>query len=300
MDIDLLSKMVKELILDNDRVVLPGLGSFVAEVVPSAFSDKGYTINPPYRRLYFRSKPDEGSELAEFYAATNKVEKDVAERIIIDFVNELRTILHTKKTVVFPGLGRLRATRENNAFFVADEDLDIYPAGFGLEPISLKTHQETREEVSAALVGLKSILEETVPEMPVADIPVQETPVQEEPVQEVSVPEVPVPEESAPEESAPEEAVPEEVVPEETLPELPAAEEVVPEKPAPEVVEEKVVETPVVEQRKKRGILKTLLIVAAVLLVLLTIYAVVGRIFPELVDRFLYTPEELNILNRKL
>ena len=41
MDIDLLSKMVKELILDNDRVVLPGLGSFVAEVVPSTFSDKG-------------------------------------------------------------------------------------------------------------------------------------------------------------------------------------------------------------------------------------------------------------------
>ena len=310
MDIDLLSKMVKELILDNDRVVLPGLGSFVAEVVPSTFSDKGYTINPPYRRLYFRSKPDEGSELAEFYAATNKVEKDVAERIIIDFVNELRTILHTKKTVVFPGLGRLRATRENNAFFVADEDLDIYPAGFGLEPISLKTHQETREEVSAALVGLKSILEETVPEMPVADIPVQETPVeetlvedipvQEEPVQEVSVPEVPVPEESAPEESAPEEAVPEEVVPEETLPELPAAEETVPEKPAPEVLEEKVVETPAAEQSKKRGFLKTILIIAAVLLVLLTIYAVVGRIFPELVDRFLYTPEELNILNRKL
>lgn len=295
MDIDLLSKMVKELILDNDRVVLPGLGSFVAEVVPSAFSDKGYTINPPYRRLYFRSKPDEGSELAEFYAATNKVEKDVAERIIIDFVKELRMILHTKKTVVFPGLGRLRATRENNAFFVADEDLDIYPAGFGLEPISLKTHQETREEVSAALVGLKSILEETVPEMPVADIPVQEIPVQEEPVQEVSVPEVPVPEESAPEE-----AVPEEVVPEETLPELPAAEETVPEKPAPEVLEEKMVETPAAEQRKKRGFLKTILIIAAVLLVLLTIYAVVGRIFPELVDRFLYTPEELNILNRKL
>jgi hypothetical protein len=84
------------------------------------------------------------------------------------------------------------------------------------------------------------------------------------------------------------------------LPELPAAEETVPEKPAPEVVEEKVVETPAAEQRKKRGFLKTILIIAAVLLVLLTIYAVVGRIFPELVDRFLYTPEELNILNRKL
>ena len=142
MDIDLLSKMVKELILDNDRVALPGLGSFVAEVVPSTFSDKGYTINPPYRRLYFRSKPDEGRELAGFYASTNKVEEDMAERIIKDFVSELKSVLHTKKTVVFPGLGRLRATKENNVFFIADEDLDIYPAGFGLEPISLKTHQE--------------------------------------------------------------------------------------------------------------------------------------------------------------
>ena len=290
MDIDLLSKMVKELILDNDRVVLPGLGSFVAEVVPSTFSDKGYTINPPYRRLYFRSKPDEGSELAEFYAATNKVEKDVAERIIIDFVKELRSILHTKKTVVFPGLGRLRATRENNAFFVADEDLDIYPAGFGLEPISLKTHQETREEVSAALVGLKSILEEAVPEVPVTDIPVtditvQETPVEETLVEDIPIQEVPVQEVSVPEVPASEESAPEEVVSGETMPEL---------------VEEKVVEIPAAQQSKKQGFLKTLLIVAAVLLVLLTIYAVVGRIFPELVDRFLYTPEELNILNRKL
>ena len=283
MDIDLLSKMVKELILDNDRVVLPGLGSFVAEVVPSAFSDKGYTINPPYRRLYFRSKPDEGSELAEFYAATNKVEKEVAERIIIDFVKELRSILHTKKTVVFPGLGRLRATRENNAFFVADEDLDIYPAGFGLEPISLKTHQETREEVSAALVGLKSILEEAVPE-------IQDVSVQDVSIPDVSVPEVPVREVP----------VSDEDVSVEDVQELPAEVEVVREEPAPAAVEEKVAEMPASEERKSRGFLKTVLVVAAVLLVLLTIYAVIGRLFPDLVDRFLYTREELNILNRKL
>ena len=164
MDIDLLSKMVKELILDNDRVVLPGLGSFVAEIVPSTFSDKGYTINPPYRRLFFRSKPDEGDMLVRFYAESNNVDVEIAERIIKDFLEELKNVLHTKKTVVFPGLGRLRATKENNVFFVADEDLDIYPAGFGLEPISLKTHEETPEEVAAAVQGLKEIIEEPVVE----------------------------------------------------------------------------------------------------------------------------------------
>lgn len=161
MDIDLLSKMVKELILDNDKVVLPGLGSFVAEIVPSTFTDKGYTINPPYRRLYFRSRPDQGEELAKFYAESNKVNLEVADKIVKDFVQELKSVLHVKKTVIFPGLGRLRATKENTVFFVADEDLDIYPDGFGLEPISLKTHQESREEVSAAVEGLKSILEVT-------------------------------------------------------------------------------------------------------------------------------------------
>jgi nucleoid DNA-binding protein len=163
MDIDLLSKMVKELILDKDRVVLPGLGSFVAEIVPSTFSDKGYTINPPYRRLFFRSRPDEGDELISFYASYNNVEREIADRIIRDFVKELKSVLHEKKTVVFPGLGRLRATKENNVFFVADETLDIYPEGFGLEPISLKTHQETAEEVTAAVEGLRSILAETAP-----------------------------------------------------------------------------------------------------------------------------------------
>lgn len=158
MDIDLLSKMVKELILDNDRVVLPGLGCFVAEIVPSTFSDKGYTINPPYRRLFFRTRPDQGDALTRFYAATNNVEVEIADKIIIDFVSELKSVLFSKKTVIFPGLGRLRATKENNVFFVADEDLDIYPAGFGLEPISLKTHQESAEEVTATVIGLRQIL----------------------------------------------------------------------------------------------------------------------------------------------
>ena len=162
MDIDLLSKMVKELILDDDRVVLPGLGSFVAEIVPSTFSDRGYTINPPYRRLFFRSKPDEGDKLVRFYAESNNVELEIAERIIRDFVSELKAVLHSKKTVVFPGLGRLRATKENNVFFVADEDLDIYPAGFGLEPISLKTHEETPQEVAEMVEGLKDIIDEPI------------------------------------------------------------------------------------------------------------------------------------------
>ncbi len=272
MDIDLLSKMVKELILDNDRVVLPGLGSFVAEVVPSTFSDKGYTINPPYRRLYFRAAPSQGRELIDFYAHTNKVAPDVAERIIGDFILEMRHILHTKKTVVFPGLGRLRATKENNLFFVADEGLDIYPAGFGLEPISLKTHQETTEEVTAAVAGLRSLLDET-PQSEPSRQECQE-PLKQEP---------------------------------EIIPSLEVAAESVSEPQrescdAPESAKEPETSEAVPPVQKHRGntFLKILAIAACILVVLTVTYAIAGRMFPEWMDQFLYTEEELRILNHRL
>ena len=159
MDIDLLSKMVKELILDKDEVSLPGVGTFVAEMVPSVFSDKGYTINPPYKRLSFRQKgTGDDSLLIGFYAKCNNLDIETASRIIREFLHEMRHVLETRKSIVFPGLGKLRATRENYFFFVADEDLDIYPEGFGLEPISLKTHEETPAEVSATMAALRGIL----------------------------------------------------------------------------------------------------------------------------------------------
>ena len=336
MDIDLLSKMVKELILDNERVVLPGLGSFVAEIVPASFSDKGYTINPPYRKLYFRSKPDEGSDLIPFYAKSNSVSEEIAERVIVDFVTELKTILFHKKTIIFPGLGRLRATKENNVFFVADEDLDIYPEGFGLEPISLKTHQATVAEVKEAVSDLKSIL--TEPELqpektpgiePIVEVPVEPESTNEDAVGpttedtaeaaeaaeaatvEVEQEEKPAAEEDSdggPEELVKEEA--EEVVEEE-------AEEVV-EEVAEEVVEE-VAEEPEIEELPtaelveddaaeelsaipvKKSFWKTLLKVVMWIIISLALltaaYVALAHICPQWIDQFLYTPEELELLD---
>ena len=319
MDIDLLSKMVKELILDDDKVVLPGLGCFVAEIVPAYFSDKGYTINPPYRKLYFRARPDEGDALIDFYAKSNDVSYEVAEKIIKDFIAEMKSILLSKKVVVFPGLGRLRATKENNVFFIADEDLDIYPEGFGLKPVSLKTHTETAAEVSAAVADLKSMLaaepDPTPEQEPVEEpdpTPAPEPEVVEEPEQ-VEEPESaeelePVEDPEPVEEPEPEIEILVEPMPEpEPEPEPEKEPETEPEpepvkEPEPEIVPEplpeKEPETPAVP--KKSGVKwgKMLLVVLIVLMILVAAYMAVGRLCPEWIDQFLYTPEELEILNR--
>lgn len=288
--------MIKELILDKDRVVLPGLGCFVAEMVPSTFSDKGYTINPPYRKLSFRSKPDTGDELIDFYVEANGLDRDVACRILGDFIRELRQVIFTKKVVILPGLGRLRATKENHLFFIPEEGLDIYPAGIGLEPISLKTHVETQQEVASAVAGLKSIMDEVVTERSFADAQDDRADVQDdkadaqdggEDIQDNAIEGVVGPTE----EDVVEEVATEEVV--ET------AEEVV-EAVAEEVVE---VETETVEKPKKsagKKVMTTMIVLVVLAVVLLGAFVVVARMMPGVFDTLLYTPEELEILNYKL
>ena len=254
MDIDLLAKMVKELVMDHDSVTLPGMGTFVAELVPATFADRGYTILPPYRRLYFSPKQGDDKLLIALYAQSNGISEEDATRILTDFLIGMKEVLKQKKTLVLNGLGRLRATRENHFFFVADEELDIYPAGFGLQPISLKTHEETPAEVAEAVA--------TIAEMLVAEP-------EPEPVPELEPEPVAEPEPApAPEPDPTPESVPE------------------PEKTAAKA-----------EKKGMAGWLKALLWVLAVLVLLLTALAVVGRIAPDWIDGFLYSPEEFEILH---
>ena len=285
MDIDLLAKMVKEAILDHDTVTLPGVGCFVAELMPSTFSDKGYTINPPYRRLYFSPKQGTDTYLVDLYARDNEeVDTEMATRILTEFLSEMKEVLKVKKTVVFPGLGRLRATRENHFFFVADEDLDIFPEGLGLAPLSLKTHVETPEEVATAVAGLAEIIAEPEAE----EIPGQAGNDEKE---EIS-PRAALGRNDSPEP----EPVKEEISPRAALGRN--------DSPEPEPVKEEISpraalgrndkEEPV--KKPSRKWLKVLLIVLGVLVALLVLFVVLERIAPGLLDPLLYSKEELQIL----
>lgn len=55
--------------------------------------------------------------MAEFYAEINGTDLETSKRILGEFIAGLRTTLQAKKVVIFPGLGRLRATKENTFFF---------------------------------------------------------------------------------------------------------------------------------------------------------------------------------------
>lgn len=278
MNIDLLSQMVYDLILEHDSLSLPGVGCFVAEIVPATFTDRGYTINPPYRKLSFRSSGPSDTLLVDLYAASNNVSAEVARKVLVEFLAEMKTLLYAKKNVVFPGLGRLRATRENNIFFVADEGLDIFPEGFALEPLSLKARKETPEEISRSVEKLEGILNgeepvaQTVTEAEEAAIEVvaDETPMDETPVDETPVLE---PYEPKPIES-------------ETL--------------VQEKAEEKAPVKAVSQTRKIwKGIGISVAVAVALAAIFIGGFVILAHLNPTFVDSLLYTPEELQVINWK-
>ena len=332
MDISLFSEMIKNLILDNDEVTLPGVGSFVSEVVPSSFSDKGYTINPPYRKLSFRHRQGKDNLLAEFYSKSNGTDLESAEKLVKVFLDGLEEDLRTKKTVEMPGLGRLRATREGTIFFIPDEDLDIYCSGFGLQPVSLKTHEETPEEVARAVSDLRKMVDDPVPPLKPLPETGQEEAVRTEPEPVPATDPASCPEPVAPapassssvEDSLAGPSAPVAAASTQDLPAAPAtpvelptpAAQDAPAAPAtpvelptpaaqdapvapatPDQSATQVSPAPSGNVRKKR-LLTGVAVVIFIALLALGGFILLSRLSPDLVDRMLYSDDELRLIER--
>ena len=167
MNVELLAKMIGQLVVDYDKVSLPGVGTFYVELMPASFSDKGFSMNPPYKTLSFNQVQTDDSLLVDLYAQANNLQDEVARPYIVQFLQELKQVLIEKKTIILPGLGKLRATRENNFFFVCDEKLDIFPEGFALKPISLKSLAGMEIEPINIQVPLPPVPGEPAIELPV-------------------------------------------------------------------------------------------------------------------------------------
>lgn len=312
--------MISELITDHNRVGLPGLGTFVAEVVPATFSDKGYTINPPYRRLSFHPSRSEDTLLIDFYAASNGISKEAAGLYLKQFLGEMKSVLKERKTIMLPGLGRLRATVENNFFFVPDPDLDIYPDGFALKPLSLKTISMADEveiplfppmEEEMEVKGAAEVEGESAGEAEAREIsenkeetgglsPESIQPESTQPEQQQSEP---TPHQASQPES-------EQLQPE-TGPTLQPEQQPGPgeqePQPRPEQPQSEISQTqPQPQSRPETGPVHAprrfrwwipLLVLLAVAAVALLAFLTVAQVAPDFIDSILYTPEELRIIN---
>ena len=149
MEINLFSQCIKDLIVENDRVDVPYLGTFTAEMVPASYSDRQTTIHPPYRKMSFRKgevSMDEGQLVLGKVMQVLGVSQEQAGVELGWCLSRLSSELEGRKSCRLPGLGVMRANARNEFFFVPDDDLDIWPDGLGLEPVSIKVSEKPEEE----------------------------------------------------------------------------------------------------------------------------------------------------------
>ena len=145
MEINLFSKCIKELIVENDKVDVPYLGTFTAEMVPASYSDKQTTIHPPYRKMNFHKgevSMADGTLLLEKVRRELGVTLDQAGVELGWCLSRLCSELEGRKSCKLPGLGTMRANARNEFFFVPDDDLDIWPDGVGFDAISIKVSEK--------------------------------------------------------------------------------------------------------------------------------------------------------------
>ena len=145
MEINLFSKCIKDLIVENDRVDVPYLGTFRAEMMPASYSDRQTTLDPPYRKMSFHKAEvsmEEGRPLLDRVRKELGVSPDQASVELGWCLSRLCSELEGSKSCKLPGLGTLRANARNEFFFVPDDDLDIWPDGLGFEPVSIKVSEK--------------------------------------------------------------------------------------------------------------------------------------------------------------
>ncbi len=138
------SDLLKQLLCENEVVNLPGMGRLVIENIPSRLVNEGKTITPPSVQIIFESVYDE-SDKALFDACGKSglcAKSDVVNEVA-ELLRQLKKTLIDTGRVELTGLGVIRFGGSGNFIFETNESFDAAAYSYGLEPLSLKIKAES-------------------------------------------------------------------------------------------------------------------------------------------------------------
>ena len=134
-----LARHIELLLRDNDCVILPGFGGFIARDVPAYYvSDEGLYY-PPSRSISFNASITMNDGLlAQSYMKSYQVDYARANYMIDVAVEQLTDLLDEEGTAVLPRIGRLTQDINQSLQFTPDEAGIASPLHFGLSSFAIK------------------------------------------------------------------------------------------------------------------------------------------------------------------
>lgn len=146
-------KNIAELLMVHDCVIIPGFGGFIGSYIPARIDTASHLFLPPSKSLLFNVnlKQNDGL-LAANVAETASVPFSRASRLVEEFADKCRFILHHGEPVVLPGIGQLTAGAEGTIQFEQDADANLNPYSFGLSAVTAKTISRSSLQAEETIV----------------------------------------------------------------------------------------------------------------------------------------------------
>jgi hypothetical protein len=134
MDIDV-GSCIETLLYDNETVSVPGLGAIVSHYKSAVIEPVQGALHPPSKSLEFNDNliMDDGL-LLNLIVDKYGLPRAEAEKIISDYVKDVKAAIKRKEFVVFPNVGRLYQNYEGKYQFLPD-DSNFNTDSFGLPSV---------------------------------------------------------------------------------------------------------------------------------------------------------------------
>lgn len=134
-----LAQHIEALLLENDCVIVPGLGGFVAHYAPATRVEEENIFLPPTRIIGFNPqlKMNDGL-LVQSYMSVYGTNFSDATKIVEREVDELIAVLHEEGKVDLPNVGEVRYTIHNTFDFVPYDNKITTPYLYGLDAFEMR------------------------------------------------------------------------------------------------------------------------------------------------------------------
>lgn len=148
-----LSRHIEVLLLENDCVIVPGFGGFVAHYAPAVRVEKENLFLPPTRTIGFNPqlKLNDGV-LAQSYMALYGTNFSDATKMVEREVNELIATLHKEGKVDLDNVGEVRFTIRNTYEFLPYDHKITTPYLYGLDSFEIKELSALQQPKERVLV----------------------------------------------------------------------------------------------------------------------------------------------------
>ena len=134
-----LARHIELLLRDNDCVILPGFGGFIAHDVPAYYVSEEGLYYPPSRSISFNASITMNDGLlAQSYMKSYQVDYARANYMIDVAVEQLTDMLDEEGIATLPHIGTLTQDINQSLQFVADEAGIASPLHFGLGSFLIK------------------------------------------------------------------------------------------------------------------------------------------------------------------